>query len=328
MVLFLLLSLLSGTLELGVLFLGVRMGLPLWSALLAPLAYQAGNLLFLPRLASHRRAAAAGAAGALLLPVNLWLQSPALFLLQVCLASLCIQAARRGQKDACPTWLKRSFRIGGFLLAPLLAYAPEPVLACCVLLPAAVLLGAPETPQAGGPLRLVPTMVFHQMHYFCYAYLLPVWAFQRSGSLLLSACCFALTWVVYLLPQTLAERWGGAEPRRMFFACHGFLALDMAVLCAAALLDWPPLLLLTWLLTGLGGGSVFCIQGLSALLAGTDLTFSENVGHVLGALGAAVLTACCPDQALPLLAGASCLLVCLTLACGTREARRGVARHG
>lgn len=207
----------------------------------------------------------------------------AVFMIQVMAASMCIQMARAAQKNNCPVWLKRSFRIGGFVLSPVMALWPAATLSVCLLVSACVLL-ARSAVDRGAPrgAAVVPVMVFHQMHYFVYTYIMPVWFFALSGSLIWSGLMFGLTWVIYLLPQTVAERVGSVEPRKMFLVCHAFLALVMGTLCVASVLNSAPLICTAWLLSGLGGGSVFCIKELSPDCQRTDLTLSENIGHVAG----------------------------------------------
>lgn len=315
MITFLTLSLLSGALELGVLFLSCASGRPIWCLLVLPLMYQLGNLMFTPSFFTPRRAAAAGGAGLALLPLSLRLHIPALFAVTVLLASLCIQAARAARKASCPTWLKRSFRIGGFLLSPLMAITPGPVTAACLLVSAIALLLVPDSgKKTAPPPQLTPVMVFHQMHYFVYAYIMPAWLLSKSGSIVMSAGMFALSWLVYLLPQVIAERATGVDHRAMFFVCHGFLALVMAALCAASALSGSTVAIcILWLLTGLGGGSVFCISHLTPACQAADMTFSENVGHVLGVLAAMLIAAWFPTTILPALTGVSCMFVCLAL---------------
>lgn len=57
----------------------------------------------------------------------------AVFMIQVMAASMCIQMARAAQKNNCPAWLKRSFRIGGFVLSPVMALWPAATLSVCLL---------------------------------------------------------------------------------------------------------------------------------------------------------------------------------------------------
>lgn len=316
MVYFLALSLLSGALELGSLFYALEVQAPV--PLLFPLVYQLGNLLFLPALVTSRRAR-----GLCLLGLALALPgSPGLFLPALLAASLCVQAARAEQKSACPAWLKRTFRIGGFLFSPLTAMLPGLILACCLLTAWAALVRGREVP-APVDTTLLPVMVFHQMHYFVYAYIMPAWVLNRTGSLLAAAAAFALTWIVYLVPQAAAERAKHISHRAVFFTCHSFLLLVMAAMCAAAALDRPWTLTALWVLTGLGGGSVFCIQKLTSACRNADLTFSENVGHALGCLTAVCLSCTVPGRLMiPVLTSSSCTFVGLALLSAWKAVRR------
>ena len=80
-----------------------------------------------------------------------------------------------------------------------------------------------------------------------------------------------------------------------------------------------------WMLTGLGGGSVFCIQELTPICRSTDLTLSENAGHVLGCLTAIWLSGIMPGRlVLPVLTGISCVFVGLTLLSAWEMVRREV----
>ena len=166
MVQFLTLSLLSGALELGSLFYALEAQAPV--PLLFPLAYQLGNLLFFPVYVTPRRARGLCILGLALATPGI----PDLFLPALLAASLCVQAARAEQKSACPTWLKRTFRIGGFLFSPLTAILPGLIMACC-LLTAWAALPRRRGSHAPGGTSLLPVMVFHQMHYFVYAYIMP-----------------------------------------------------------------------------------------------------------------------------------------------------------
>lgn len=326
MPLFLLLSLLSGVLELGGAFLSAVNGVQGWKLLILPLMYQLGNLLsgiwpIRPRWV--------GTIGIALALAGVLPTSSALFAFRLMAASFCLQRARCVQKENCPTWLKRSFRIGGFVLSPAMALWPAVILTVCLMIPALTLLTGPAGRKKLHPgVRVVPVMVFHQMHYFIYTYIMPVWLFAQSGSLLLSGAVFGLTWVIYLLPQTVAEKMDSVEPRRMFFACHTFLALTMGALCVSSALGYTPLMCAAWLLSGLGGGSVFCIRELLPAHQRVDLTLSENIGHVAGVLAAIPILAAFPAAAVPALTGASCGLVCLALASAAiliaKEEKHGV----
>lgn len=327
MIWFLFLSLLSGVLELGSVWYAWNTGFSTTGILLFALLYQTGNLLCIPRLVTRRSIAALGIAGLLLSAGNLFLNSLVLLGVEIVIASLCIQAARSKHKSQCPAWLKRTFRIAGFLLAPVFIVSPRLSAALCLsAATAAALSGRQDMPHQVNdvqkPTSLSLVMLFHQMHYFTYTYIMPLSIASLTGSIMAGAISFALTWVVYLLPQTLAEYCGNTAWRRMFFIGHGFLALVMAGLGAAFSLGNTIAVMVFWMLTGLGGGTVFCIKHLTRRYETMDMTFSENLGHTLGPLTAILAINVLTGQETVILPAISCAFVCLTLIFATLIVRR------
>ncbi len=341
MYVFLLLSLLSGMLEAGVVLAAYAEGLPVWAALAMALMYQLGNLLCVPEKCGRRLVIRLGIINLFVYAAGLWLPSlsltaaqtalPALCIrgVQVALSSLCIQTVRMEQKSSCPTWLKRSFRIAGFVLAPLMVSFPSASMLLCAALPLAAAISGkdlPEPDKAPVPCGKTPArrisivMVLHQMHYFVYTYIMPLAAAALTKSLYAAMAMYGLTWVVYLVPQWLAEKRGRYDPRRLFFICHTYLAIVMGMLAAAFFSGNIWMGTAAWLLTGLGGGSVFCIRQLTPREC--NIALSENIGHFLGtavALGVA-LTA---NPGLgAILTGLSCSFVCLALAAARYEISR------
>ena len=130
---------------------------------------------------------------------------------------------------------------------------------------------------------------------------------------------------MYLIPQIVAEKARHISYRAVFFTCHSFLLLVMAAMCITAALDRPWVLMALWVLTGLGGGSVFCIQELTPICRNTDLSLSENAGHVLGCLTAVCLSRIVPGWlVIPVLTGSSCVFVGLALLSARKMVRREV----
>lgn len=322
---FLLLSLLSGMLELGTVLAAFTEGLPMYIVLSLALMYQLGNLLCIPGKRRPKLSVWLSLANLALLGAGLWLEhagpmairpfSPSLWVrgLQVALSSLCIQTLRGEHKAACPTWLKRVFRIAGFLLAPLMVSFPHAGMLLCVLVPLGIALSGRKSPAAGpapsqdsapAPKGLSAIMILHQMHYFAYTYVMPLVAIELTHSPYAAAALYGLTWVVYLLPQWFSKRLKYRfDPMIFFFVCHAWLALTMILLSGAFLLGSIPLGLSAWMLTGLGGGSVFCIKDLTPLSRSRNMTLSENLGHFLGtATAVLVATTMSKDSGIPLAA--------------------------
>lgn len=132
---FLILSLLSGIIELGSVYLGICQGLPLPLIVSLPLFYQVGN--FLLHVFPQRVQITLSLAGIVCLLSIAYLLSPSfiIIIVQMVLSSYCIQFARSQYKSSCPTWLKRSFRVAGFALSPAMCWGHgQVVLLLCMAL--------------------------------------------------------------------------------------------------------------------------------------------------------------------------------------------------
>lgn len=323
MVNFLILSLLSGVTELGSIYLGIIWKLPIHFIILLPLFYQAGNLLtnFLP-LKAFFGIAVVGIVF-VLLGVYSWYPSFWFFAAQLALTSYCIQLVRMRNKSSCATWLKRSFRVAGFALSPLMCFKDGQV----IVLLSMILCVFPLTKEIlSRDARKVPlptcknktyeislVMVFHQLHYFVYSYMIPIYVNQKTGNLVASALLFSLSWVIYLIPQTIAEKLHIVHYKIMFFCCHAFLGLCMAAMSIFAYFDNMRMVLLFWMLTGFGGGSVFCIKHLYKKYAPVNMDLSENIGHFFGPILAIALYIGSGENVFALLPAVSCLFVMMTL---------------
>ena len=328
---FLLLSLLSGILEIGVVLSMYYAGKPAWEILLMGSMYQLGNLLFFPGKLKQPLLRVLGIINLCLGLAGMYWDNPAITAGQVVLSSLCIQAVRARQKGTCPTWLKRMFRIGGFLLAPLMVVYPGEMLFLCAAIPFGAAMGswkgwdAAEENISGKGLSV--TMIFHQMHYFTYTYAMPLVVLGLTRNLYLCAALYALTWVIYLLPGLMAGKRKGYDPRILFFICHLFLAAVMGGLTASFLTGNITIGFLAWMLTGLGGGSVFCIGQLTERDKARNMTLSENIGHFAGALVPVIVSVAAGQKMYAVLTLLSALFVCMALASaavGIREERRMV----
>ncbi len=315
---FLMLSMLSGVLEIGVVLYGFTAGMPVGTVLAMAAMYQLGNLLCLPGRIRPFWTGVIGTLNLCLSVANLYWKQPVVMAGLIALSSFGIQMARAGQKAACPTWLKRLFRIGGFLLAPLMTVCPGLLMVFCAGLPLAAVLCRYKTGTSVGKEKagktLSAVMVFHQMHYFVYTYGLLLYLLGLTGNPKLCAVWFAWTWVVYLLPGWIAERGRRYRPKTLFFVCHSFLAVLMGILTAAVWTDQVRTGFWAWMLTGLGGGSVFCIRRLTVREETCNMTLSENIGHFAGTLVSAGVSFAAGEKAMPVLTALSGIFVCMALA--------------
>ena len=323
MISFLVLSLLSGVIELGGIYLGITWDLPNHSIIMLPLFYQVGNLL--TSILPSKTSGSIAVIGTVCLLCGIYNWHPSFWILavQLALCSYCIQIVRLQNKSVCATWLKRSFRIAGFALSPIMclkdgqAVILLSIMLCVFSLVKEVLfqkVGNESSPRKEHrPAKISMVMVFHQLHYFVYTYIIPIYVHQKTGSIAISALLFSLSWVIYLAPQTIAEKLHIVHYKTMFFCCHIFLGLCMAAISISAHFDSMGMVLLFWLLTGFGGGSVFCISHLYKRYASINIDFSENIGHFLGPVIAIFLCHGADGNIFAILPAVSCLFVMMTL---------------
>lgn len=281
----------ASLLELGPIAALLYQGHDITAVLLAGLAYQVGNAA--PRPLQHPLALGVIALAAALV---LYLASPASasWLTAIAALSWTLQAVRRNvaaQSAPTPTAHKRVARVAGFILATL---APMAVWLALTLAGLALALtrmrkGAAAEADVGTKAwtHLEWTMVAHQTHYFSYAYAIPVLiADPLLGGVGAAGFWFACGWVSYLSAETL---WRRFPLRTVFVTGHLCLAAILALLTLTS--GAPVLSVVFWILSGFGGGTVYCLTQLQKNNCGApgQLERAEDVGHLFGvalALGA------------------------------------------
>jgi hypothetical protein len=278
-------------------------------ALACALCYQIGNLSPRPLELSKPMAVISGIAGACcFILAALPLPPPVVLAARLggtALCSLCVQSARGVMKSGAPKMLKRGARVAGFALGffctPLIA--PAAAVLAFVLALASPRRAAPLTCRVTLPrlegLNFV--MIFHQMHYFAYCYAAFIAAF-RLGGRSAAAAAFIASWIVYIISPLLYRKAG--DLRKVFFLGHTLLIFLLLGLYAAPSM---PLMIVFYLLTGIGGTTEFCIGGLAkqrGVYHEDAQGFSENLGHVLGTAFCLMLFISAGDLALTPLAAA------------------------
>lgn len=186
---------------------------------------------------------------------------------------------------------KRAFRILGFVAAGYFRPFALPMVALLVLLMATTFgrrsasADVRERGDFGRSLGAAGVaMIVHQMHYFAYAYALPILLLRLHGlSGSATALAFTLGWVSYSLAPTLLGR---LPTLSVVVVGHVAVAATLALMAMG--FDDIKLLLVTWFASGFGGGTVFGIKRLaqqwSSIDRTRDLDLWENVGHVLGVI--------------------------------------------
>ena len=346
---FLILSTMTALLECGPIFLGIGLGYSPGQTLSFCLAYQAGNLFPVPfyiRVGTLRKSALLST---LLLCFAPFMNASSflqwgLYFTGILLLSCTTQSIRAEMKTQVSTTRKRLARIAGFLLAPLLAYAPFHLLLLCCLV---VLFSLEQcgsyaktvsTPTPPGKVTLITyagmaqkshslyaVMLWHQLHYFIYAYGVLLYAYQITGNAFLTMLFFACTWLTYLSTEPLAKLLRQTFPKSVaavsdtsgyitaIRAGHTFLLVILLLLPNLS----NELFFFLWILTGFGGGTVFAITALcrySTTYTREQLVLTENLGHFIGT-GFAVIWASVFPQYLPRLSypAAFCVLTVIVL---------------
>jgi hypothetical protein len=290
------LALAASLLELGPLVALLRKGEGVLALLLAGLAYQVGSATPRPVVLSARLPVtflallAAGLMFMTLVGSMPWLA--ALGSLSWALHSVRrnISANIAAELQLPTTAEKRIARVIGFILAALL---PPLSWLIGVLVAIAAAVSAvsttkiiPTTRSRGFGHPLEWTMLVHQTHYFTYAYAVPLLLAPASlGGFFFVGIWFALGWISYLSAELLWHRW---PLRTVFIVGHSFLAIILMLMTAMSGVPW--LILVLWMLSGFGGGTVYCLTVLHKRegIAHERLERAEDVGHLLGvALAAA-----------------------------------------
>jgi len=315
-VIYLVYSAASGFIELGAIFLAVRMHFSIVITLGLGLVYQAGALLTNPLKLTGSQYRVMIALAVFAGVATVWepyAVFPSLFLLSAGLQGLREEALEGSRVGTFP---KRVSRILGFALAGFFSPWRMVIISLLILLFAAALQARSEPlAQAPRPVQHRSlgitgiVMVMHQMHYFVYSYALPVLFFRTHGlGGVVAGLAFALGWVSYsLTPMAL----GRLPPLPVVVIGHVTVAVTLAFM--AANLNNLPLLLAAWFASGFGGGTVFGIRSLGRRWASVDRTGNldmwENVGHVLGVLAAITLMLVAPHDRVLFLAGAAFAMV-------------------
>lgn len=280
---FFLLSSLTGVIEVGTVLYAINQGYSVVQVLMLVLAYQIGCffptnvMLKKPVLIIFGCIAFALAVFCSYIP-SLWL-----LVFAVLFISPCLQMARSIQKSSVSTGAKRAFRILGFAVSPLFS----PILLSAMALIIVVITVFNKKPDKNElNFRSVPLpnfiMIVHQMHYFSYAYIVLIIAntFDKYNGFL-TALIFVLGWVTYTSAQYIFR---GKRYFTYLVCGHIFLVL---VLFTMAICSSEIVKVVLWILTGFGGGTVFCIKEVLKQCGKYDkyaLETSENYGHLLGVI--------------------------------------------
>lgn len=308
--------------ELGPIITLIRDGAGILPILIAGLSYQIGNAL-----PHHRKLGKVAPLTAISIVSGIGLMtaptSSVFWYTSIASLGWAMQYVRRwlaSQNDnRNPTTAqKRSARVAGFIFAAVLN--PTVWITLVLIAMAAALAALRTGPRpAHNPFtfegwgHLERTMLVHQMHYFAYCYAVPrlVADIVLGGSAYIGLW-FAAGWVSYLSAETLWKRF---DPSIVFLIGHTFLAFVLILMWAFQ--PSPFASLVFWILSGFGGGSVYCITLMhrSESLDHSRLENSEDLGHLLGVVLAIGLVSFSGEvSVLPLAGGLLAIATALLMA--------------
>ena len=286
---FSLLNLVSGFLETGAIIFALR-HFDVNVALVAAILYQFGNLVPHPIQLSKQTTSIFTVFYAILILGSLYF--PLLGIIATPFLLGALQSVRSGMKTDSGKMRKRSFRMLGFLLGFL--FNVYLGLLCAAITLAAVILASQSSENNINIPRfkkLQVVMMLHQTHYFVYCYAVMLIAYQQGGALVAAGLFFA-GWLTYVFAPLAWKK--GKNYRKMFLLGHSVLTI---ILLSIFFVPSLYAKVASWLLTGLGGTTEYCIGQLEKQTGNyheLNHNCAENFGHILGVvicLGACLVTA-------------------------------------
>lgn len=211
---FYLLSLLTGMLECGWIGFGFIGGYPMWRILGFPLVYQVGNLFPKPFAIGRKLLPVLAAVSCVGSVTVACMKKGSLMydiITLICIATLSaeLQTLRGTMKAGAGKVLKRVCRVAGFAFSPLAAFFPGLVLILISAVSAIEVIRVTASKSDFGESRGIVwagtaglpifrnafgiTMLFHQLHYFIYAYAVLVFMMSRVGDGQAKSLCVAIS---------------------------------------------------------------------------------------------------------------------------------------
>lgn len=282
---YLLLSFLSGFLELGIILYALRENMPLIIIPILGIAYQSGALFRRPIELPSWHYLAATASG---LVIGLIIdRSIGLLIITIFLLSIGLQGSRELvlKKRYVGTFAKRISRVLGFAFSGvfdlhfLLAVAVIGLIVMLVMRKDLIGVPGPSFQRNWYAGVLGRTMLIHQAHYFSYAYFIPFLFLNMSGvSISLVGIVFSIGWISYSIAPLIFPK---KSLIQYFSLGHLLASLTLFTIFSFSNNFW--IVLGAWFFSGFGGGTVFYLREMEhSISEKTDLELWENFGHIFG----------------------------------------------
>lgn len=283
LIIFLILSLISGILEVGSIIYGLRLHISVEYIIGLGIAYQIGNLFPIPINLNKTLLIIISFCSIVVSAIYIFTSKYIFLFLTVTFLSLAIQELRAQNKADLNTSIKRTLRILGFLLTIFISKY-------CFLIFSIVLVGLSMAyyknnnkkvtfyyPNRMKYIHLI--MLVHQLQYFTYCYfiILNVADIVYEKYWVLSLC-FVLSWLTYSYIPNLVK--GDKYIKYLIFGHAYLLVILFGMFFSNGILK-----IVFWIFTGFGAGTVFCITELAKKernFVSSDMTLVENYGHILG----------------------------------------------
>lgn len=308
-------SFLSGVVELGCVFWGLRKEFSMLMIVGLVFAYQLGNIIqyYIPKKVEHY--SQYYLMGSLLTCILGEFTSEyvvvqyILAFVTLLIDSTFLQLERESVKGIVKEWekwKKRACRVVGFFVASAM-YSDFGTWILALSILTLIIIGfiGPDfgydrwfsnfTKKGQTEPKICLAMITHQAHYFVYTYVLCMFVYYEYNNALIASIWFVLNWIPYTITEPLVkvlkiEKYYNtigivAHIFNGIVLIGVFLFLDNSHILAAVLL---------WMLTGFGGGNIFCVRkGMSKYVNYDNDTwmYSEQVGHVLGMISCIILVA-------------------------------------
>lgn len=304
--------LMSGMVELGSVFWGISQGYSVVKIIGIAMAYQMGNILrfaVTPKIAKFENVFAGIvlllSIGMPFLPINSTIRYVATLVIFM-LFSTVLQNIRSSVQGNIPRWQKRSSRVVGFVLSAIVYMVS---MQSMIVLSLLLLLFSIKTDNYSydnwlsnwrkgvyGE-RVCWPMVTHQAHYFAYNYILLIMVMNTFNNPWIATICFALNWIPYTITEPLIQKLKWRKWKELSIIAHLFNAVVLTAMYFIVTKNIYYIVAL-WVLTGFGGGNVFCIKKALSDKVKYDKnvwSFSEQIGHIVGVSSALIIAMICNE---------------------------------
>ncbi|MCL2566527.1 MAG: hypothetical protein FWE18_00310 [Alphaproteobacteria bacterium] len=204
------------------------------------------------------------------------------------IVSIFLQILRGEAKSSVSTFIKRTFRILGFVNFYLFGIKFLLAVAIYVFI---MIFKYNELQHKAQTIKIkysniLPSiiMITHQIHYFIYCYILMYFLLQNVDNILLYGFIFSLGWITYLVSQNIFGNFNiykNVIIGHLVLSCNIFLLFCVIYFRVNLYIIW-----FLWILTGFSAGTVFAIKDILIIYKHnlSSINFYENIGHVFAVI--------------------------------------------